>query len=110
MAVGLLYNVSDLTALITAINAVLPNVSGQDRTALNRVLTTIGVPVNLPIAPVQYQQGDLDTRVIVLPSQSGTKQNVLDLINRAFIARTDLYFLNAIWKDLRTSAIDPWVP
>lgn len=109
MAVGLLYNRSDIAKLVAALEAALPALSGADRTAANRVLTALANPDALPIAPVQFQQGDPDTRVIVLPSQSGDRTAVRGLFQRMFAARSDLHFLQAIWKDIRTSAVDPWV-
>jgi hypothetical protein len=110
MAVALLYDLADLVPMVEALQAAVAVTSGTDRTALNRILTAIGTPSALPLAPPQYQEGDGDVRVIVLPTQIGTKQQLLDLLDRSWkVAPVTAAFLHAIWKDARSSAVDPWV-
>lgn len=110
MAVALLYDLADLTPLVASLQAAVGATSGTDRTALNRILTAVGTPAALPLAPAQYQPGDGDVRVIVLPAQSGTKQQVLDILDRGWkAAPVTAAFLRSVWKDARSSAVDPWV-
>lgn len=95
--------------MVSALDAAIATASGADRTALNRIRTAIGTPANLPLAPERYQAGDGDVRAIVLPSQAGTKADVLALLDRGWrMAPATTAFLRAIWKDARTSAADPW--
>lgn len=109
MAVALLLNLNDLIAFNASLDTAIASSSGADRTALNRIKSVIGTPASLPLASAQYQQGDGDVRVILLSSQSGTKAQVLDLLDRSWKLGQTIQFLRAIWKDARTSAVDPWV-
>jgi hypothetical protein len=109
LAVALLLNVADLTTLQASLNTVVAEVGGADRTAANRILTAIGIPNQQPVAPVERQQGDPDTRVIVLNYSGATRQQFLDLIIKFFNQNpTGREWLRAIWKDARTSAVEPW--
>jgi hypothetical protein len=109
MAVALFYNLEDLTNLQTTLTAVAAQVSGADRTLANRMLTAIGTPSAAPIAPIQYQQNDPDTRVIVLSYSGATKTAFLDAILKWFNQNPTAWeWLRAIWKDARTSAVEPW--
>lgn len=95
---------------MAALQAAAAGTSGADRTALNRILTAIGTPSALPLAPARYQEPEGDVRVIVLPSQAGTKADVLALLDRGWrVAPVTTGFLRAIWKDARSSAVDPWI-
>ncbi len=109
MATALLLNTTDLAATVAALTAAINGTSGADRTALTRIRTAIGTPANLPLAPARYQEPEGDVRVIVLPSQAGTKADVLAILDKGWrVAPGTTGFLKAIWKDARSSAVDPW--
>ena len=109
MAVAIFYNTADLIALKAAAETAIPLLTGSDRTLMNRIVTAlVNIPA-LPIAPVQYQQGDPDTRIIVISAGGTTKTGLLDLFERRWTISPQTEFLRAIWKDMRTSAIDPWL-
>jgi hypothetical protein len=109
MAMAVFLNSADLAAFLAALQAAVPSLSGADRTAINRLITALTNWQNLPTAPSDRRQGDADTRVVVLSQSGQTKQAIIDLLNRVHargIAGTT--FLQAVAKDLRTSAVDPW--
>jgi len=64
-----------------------------------------------PVAPPQYQQGDPDTRILVITATSGggavTKQQMIDLLRR-LSTQSGAGFLRPIADDMDTSAIEPW--
>lgn len=109
MAVALMYNMSDLTALQTTLQTTATALSGADRTLCNRILTAIGDPNTLPLAPAPYQDDAADIRLIVLSYGGATRQGFLDAMLRWFTANPSARgWLRTIWKDARTSAVDPW--
>ncbi len=109
MALAIFYNLEDLTALRDTLQGLVNQVSGADRTYVNRVLTAIGTPSAAPVAPLQYQQGDSDTRIIVLSFSGATKISWLDQLAKFIAANlSGREWLRAIWKDSRTSAVEPW--
>lgn len=109
MAVALMYNPADLTALQTTLQATATEVSGADRTLCNRILSAIGDPNTLPLVPAQYQDAVGDIRLIVLSYGGATRQGFLDAMLRWFTANPGARgWLRSIWKDARTSAVDPW--
>ncbi len=109
MAIALFYNGVDLDAMHAALTAVVPTLSGADRTAANRVLTALTNRTTLPVAPTDRWQNDPDTRLLVLSASGTTKQGTIDLFMRIYNRTPAGEFLRAIAKDLRTTCVDPWV-
>lgn len=109
MTMALFLNGQDLAALLASLHAAVPALSGADRTAVNRLITTLSNWPALPIAPIDRQQRDPDTRLIVLNQTGQTKPATIDLLTRVHargVAGTE--FLRAVAKDMRSSAVDPW--
>lgn len=108
MAVALLYNSADIASFKAAVDAAVPLLSGGDRTAMTRLQTALANSQAFPVAPVEYQQGDADTRIAVWSFTGATKANIMDLLQRRYTLSPATEFLRGIWKDMRTTAIDPW--
>jgi hypothetical protein len=105
MAVALLYNLTDLTALANAVQLGITAATGADKTQFQRIATAIGTPSAAPIAPVNRQQGDPDTRLITLTYSGVTKSGVTALFAKFAPTIPELRPYN---KDAKSSAVDNW--
>jgi hypothetical protein len=109
MTVALFYNPVDLNGLLATLQATAPTLSGTQRTACNRIITAIGDPALLPLAPAQYQDDIGNVLLIVLNYSGASRQEFRDAIIQWFDANPGARgWLRAIWKDCRTTAVDPW--
>jgi len=109
MAVALFYNSADLAVLQPVVTTAANASSGADRTQLNRIATGIATWQTAPIAPAQYQQGDGDTRILVLGYTNATKAGILALWQRVIDTQPAVREMFRMFlKDMRSSSVDPW--
>lgn len=110
MAFAILYDLADLGPLTTAWSGV--TLTGSDKTLATAIWNGgLSGWQSAPIAPLQYQQGDPDTRIIVITAtvagKTVTKQNMIDLLRR-LSTQAGAGFLRVIADDMDSSALEPW--
>lgn len=102
---ALLYNTVDLPLILAAVQAGRTAASGADRTQFTNIQNALNGWQNAPVAPEARQQGDPDTRVIVLSYSGVSKANVIALFNKYV---NSVPSLRPYLKDAKSSAIDNW--
>jgi hypothetical protein len=106
MAFAIFYDMADLVPFTTDFTA--PTLSGSDKTLATKIWNGgLSGWQSAPVAPPQYQQGDPDTRILVINATNVTKQNMIDLLRRV-APLPGCGFLRPIADDMVTSAIEPW--
>ena len=120
MAYAIFYNHKDLTAIAANVQATLASnydqyLTNPERNSSKQIFQRnwnggLSGWSTSPIAPVQYQEGDPDTRIIVV---SGSQVNLADLRNTLRLLGTKVpgaQYMIAIADDLNgtSAAIEPW--
>lgn len=108
MAFAFFYNTADLAMLQTQLQAAVGSLSGNDRTLVNRLITALTNYQNAPKADVSRQQNDADTRVVTINASGLTKVATHDLLARVYAAVPSAVHLQAIAKDMVSTAVEPW--
>jgi hypothetical protein len=107
--VALLYNFQDLQPLVA--NATRTNLPQADRQLCQKIWNGglrnwDDLQIARFVAPA-YQQGDPDTRGVIIDTPDVTKQDIIDLFNRIGTTTPGAGFLQSIADDMRTSALEP---
>ncbi len=110
MAFAIFYNLQDLTPI--AANATRVDLKGTDKTLALKIWNggLKGWSI-APIAPLDRQEGDPDTRIVVISATNVTLQNMIDLLIR-LSAQPGAAYLARIASDMSRSsgAVEPWPP
>lgn len=106
MAYAILYNRQDLTPIVA--ECTKASLQGQDKQFAARIWREgLDTWDTAPVAPLQYQQGDPDTRIVVINTTT-TLQELRDFLYRQCNNNLGAVYMCAIADDLATSALDPW--
>jgi hypothetical protein len=115
---AIFYNHQDLTAIAANVNATLSGNYDQYLTTGERTLAkqTFQKHWNgglknwstAPVAPVEYQGGDADTRIIVVGGQGVIKQDLITVLYLISQRVPGTAYMGSIARDLEATAVEPW--
>lgn len=114
MAFGLLYNQQDLSDMVTQAQATVSRLPASDRSLFNAVWNGgLSTWQTAPDAPARYQEGDTPVKAVVVNATSQgkavTKEQFAQLLERLAAANVDAGFLYSVARDVRNTAVEPWV-
>ncbi len=122
MAFAVFYNHQDLTAIAAEVGATLANnydqyLTVQERNSCKQTFQrawTGGLNgwSTAPIAPLDRQEGDADTRIIVVSGQQVTKASLIAALNVIAAKVPGAAYMGAIARDLAgpSGCVEPWPP
>lgn len=107
MSFAMLYNIEDATA-IAAWAATTNGLTQQERQYAQRLWNGgMSAWATAPVVAPAYQQGDPDTRGIVIDGSQVSKQLTMDFLRSIAAHVPGAAYMGAIADDMRTSCLEP---
>jgi len=112
---GILYNHQDLTAIAANVQTSLTDarLTNQERQVANRHWNAgLNAWSTAPVAPLEWQSGDPDTRVVVVSHPQVNIQQLIDLLRAVGTRIPGASYMLAIADDIArpSGGQQPWPP
>jgi len=120
MAYAIFYNHQDLTAIAAEVQATLVNnydqyLTVQERNTCKQTFQRAWTGdlsgwSTAPIAPLDRQEGDADTRIIVVTGAQVSKASLIAALNVIALKVPGATYMGAIARDLagESACVEPW--
>lgn len=104
---AIFYNREDLSAI--AAEATNPGLTPAERQTAQRYWNA-GIKdwASAPVAPPDRQDGDPDTRILIVDGQQVSLQGLVDFLNAIGNKYPGALYMTAIGDDLARTGVEPW--